>query len=161
MLAMNLKQNHFNLGIISTCLLGMIVICMTVWAEDLGYSIQADTISYDSNSSSTIFEGNVVIERQDFTLYANRVVYTESDDTGRVIMADGDPLKINIKENDERPAIEATALKAVVEVDEEDVRLAGGVYMSDGKREIRATRAIYSLKTGTLSTVSGHVKDNQ
>ncbi len=154
MLVIDLKQHHFNLGIISTFLLGMFVICAIAQAEDLGYSIQADTISYNSNSSSTIFEGNVVMERQDFTLYANRVIYTEGDDTGRVIMADGDPLKINIKENDERPAIEATALKAVVEVDDEDVRLSGGVYMSDGKRKIRATQAIYSLKTGTLSTVS-------
>ncbi len=135
--------------------IGLLAVCITVWsgtllAED-EVTITAVTATYDHDSATTVFEGDVDLVSEDVKLAADRVEILTLEDGVNKITATGNPLEFLVMESDEEPA-SGSAKRAVVHYSTDQIDLSGDVTFMQGDVVINTQAVTYNWTTRELQT---------
>lgn len=126
--------------------------------------VQSDNLSIDNKTSSAVFTGNVVVERDGVVMTADhvKVLYKDpADDEEGQRRDDVEQVEAtgNVKIVDGQRTI--TATKALYDVPEDNMTLTGDVIVTEGRENtIRGTKMLYDISQGliTISADAGRVK---
>ena len=134
-------------------------VCATVWvsawAQENGFQISAESVTYNQESSTGVFSGNVVITRQDLKLNADWAEYSTSENgTGKAV-ARGSPLTVSIgTPEDSESYITGSAKNATIDYELDQIELKGDVQIMQNNALLTAHLAVYNIESGEIRTFS-------
>ncbi len=128
---------------------------MAMWSVKLiaddEVTITAVSATYDHDSATTVFEGEVDLSSEDVNLIAERVEILTLEDGSNKITATGNPIEFSIRESDEEPA-RGIANQAIVHYSTDEIYLRGDVTFEQGDVVINTQTAAYNWTTKELQT---------
>jgi lipopolysaccharide transport protein LptA len=132
-------------------------VCATVWAsawaQENRFQISANSVTYNQESSTGVFSGNVVITRGDVKLNAAWAEYSISENgTGRAV-ARGSPLTVSIgMPEDGESYLTGTAKNATIDYELDQIELKGDVQIKQNNTLLTAHSAVYDIESGEIRT---------
>ncbi len=132
--------------------LGLFLLCSAANAENDRLTIEADTIRYDSETGSSIFEGDVLITRSGLEIKADTVEHTKNDQDSGFITANGQPVQFTYQPPEGGSMTRGSADRAVFYLDDEEIRMIGGAVISYEQTTLRAHGLSFNLQTGERRT---------
>ncbi len=146
----NLFLHYFRFTIVAA-------VCVTVWAsawaQETRFQISANSVTYNQESSTGVFSGNVVITRGDVKLNADWAEYSISENgTGRAV-ARGSPLTVSIgTPEDGESYVTGTAKNATIDYELDQIELKGDVQIKQKDALLAAHLAVYDIESGEIRT---------
>ncbi len=132
-------------------------VCATVWAsawaQQNRFQISAESVTYNQESSTGVFSGNVVITRGDVKLNAAWAEYSISENgTGRAV-ARGSPLTVSIGTPEDGDSyVTGTAKHATIDYELDQIELKGDVRIKQKNALLTAHLAVYDIESGDIRT---------
>ncbi len=139
-----------------------VVVCTSCWAKTTALPknirITSDSLTYSQDKRSVAFTGNVHVARQDFELWAKRLIVFLRPDQKVTGAATARAMEKIIAEGGVRLQSGervATAEKVVYSAANETLRLTGSPFLREGKNELRGEVVVLRLKENTSEVLGG------
>ena len=136
--------------------ISMLAIGLTVWPialiADSELTIEAVKATYDQDTSTTIFEGNVNLLSEDVFLSADRVELVMHDDGNGIVTATGSQVEFRVGKKSEDEQASGFADSAIVDYSNDLLQLIGNVTFEQGEAIVKTQHAQYNWTTKNLQT---------
>lgn len=153
-------------------MLSVYMICMDAQAQapnldaDKPIEITADELEVRQNEQLAIFKGNVVAQQGSITMTAARMLVYYRSSGEQKASSETPASGISKIEADggvffQSPTESARSSKAVYDVDNEQIRMMGGVTLTRDKSVVKGSNLVYSLKTGRSVLTAGPATSSQ
>lgn len=128
------------------------IMCPVVLVADGELTIEAVKATYDQDTSTTIFEGQVDLSSEDVRLTADRVELMMLEDGNGIVTATGTPIEFQVAESSRENYASGIADSAKVDYSTEVIYLIGNVTFEQGELVINTQQASYNWSTRHLET---------
>ena len=149
---------------IALCLLRVAVLalpCVASNADNGQLEIESDDITFNNETGVSVFEGNVVLQRDGLKITAERVEYFREEPEHRYAIAFGSPVRFVHQSSETDAVTEGSADKALYRFDEGELQLSGDVAIDDGQTALRANEVAYDTDTGQMRAISGDTQGTE
>lgn len=109
--------------------------------------IEADSVSMDDLSKSSVYQGNVIFSQGTLNITADRVVVHQDDKGVSTGEATGQPVHFRQKMEGGDEFLEARAQRIDYDARTETMKLTGDAWISRGNDELRGGVIIYDIRT--------------
>lgn len=135
-------------------ILGLLLSCSAVVAQEKRLTVQSDAIRYHANNGNSVFEGNVVVNHGRLNLTADRVELFQNQQDGDYIVADGSPVRYVERSEDGRIIIQGKSNQSIYRYDEDEIQLTGDVEFESDGNILRAHHVIYNTESREVHAIS-------
>lgn len=106
--------------------------------------LEADSIRYDKNTGRSVYQGNVVVRRDDMRLTGDEVeVFSEAGEISRIV-AQANPSTFESRSGD--GLVRAEADRVEYDVKRRIIVFLGDARVDDGEKVLRGGRIVYDLE---------------
>ena len=143
-------------GKIRKTAISLLAVVLMAWslvlAADSELTIEAVRATYDKETSTTIFEGNVGLYSEDIQLSADRIELVMHDDGTGIVTATGAQIKFRVGKSDGEDQASGSADSAIVDYSDDVLQLIGNVTFAQGEAVVKTQKAWYNWTTKNLQT---------
>ncbi len=134
--------------------LALIFFCSFANAQNERLTVESDSIEYDSDSGTSVFEGNVMIARGGLKIDADKVEHFKSTEEGDYIVAYGEPVEFTYESAERELKTQGFSVEAIYWFKTKTMRMTGDVLIKDERTTLRAHEAVYNTETGEMRAIS-------
>ena len=136
--------------------INLLAISLTAWPialiADSELTIEAVKATYDQDTSTTIFEGNVDLSSEDVHLSADRIELVMHEDGNGIVTATGSQIEFRVGKTSEEDQASGYADSAIIDYSDDVLQLIGNVTFEQGEAIVKTQRAWYNWTTKNLQT---------
>ena len=149
-------QNQSKSGVLSVLI--SLFLCLAVWTTSTYANeeliIDAAQATYNHETSTTIFEGDVVFSGGDVSLTANRVeLVMVKKGKGRAT-ATGEPIIFNVGDPDAEDYATGSSKTVIVDYTQDTLHMIDDVIFKQSDAVVRTEEAVYNWVTKDLKTIT-------
>ena len=128
-------------------ILGLLLSCSAAVAQENRLTVQSDTNRYQVNNGKSVFEGNVMVNRNGLNLWADRVELFRNQQDSDYLVANGSPARYIERSEDGGIITQGKSDQTIYRYDEDEIQLMGNVEFESDGNVLRAHQVIYNTKS--------------
>jgi lipopolysaccharide export system protein LptA len=111
--------------------------------KDQPIDLEADSVELDEGRGMSIYSGSVVLKQGTLQVRADKVTVLHTGSKPSKVEAEGRPVRFQQLPDKSTEPVKGEALKAVYEVNSEELVLLGNAVLSQGRDTFRSDRIVY------------------